>query len=126
MRLKSITTKSGENQQLGSFTVLVGPNNIGKTQSLNDIYSLTTNTDPRTVVIKDREFSGIDSLDDLLEDINVADDPNHSNRKIATGFVSESSNKGKQQFSIEHLQNHFSSGNLENILGTIENLTFFI
>ena len=42
LRITHVTTKLGEQIQLGSLTVLVGPNNCGKSQTLKDIRSFIT------------------------------------------------------------------------------------
>lgn len=48
-----------------SLTVIVGPNNCGKSRILKDILSLTTHERPQTVILKDLDFSMPDSLEEL-------------------------------------------------------------
>lgn len=40
MKIDYFITKNEDRVQLGEFTVLVGPNNTGKSQTLNDIHTI--------------------------------------------------------------------------------------
>ena len=52
------------------IVIFVGPNNVGKSQSLSDIYQLSNNKVP-TIVISDIEVSKEGSLKELLEATSI-------------------------------------------------------
>ena len=46
MLLKSLTTRGGRTLEIGRFTVLVGPNNCGKSECLRDVLRMISNAEP--------------------------------------------------------------------------------
>jgi hypothetical protein len=54
IRIEAITSQAGQRLELGSFNVLVGPNNSGKSQTLRDIRDfVTTGSNSRLVVLQE-------------------------------------------------------------------------
>ncbi|HEB61717.1 MAG TPA: hypothetical protein ENI82_01065 [Bacteroidetes bacterium] len=51
----------------GSLTVIVGPNNSGKSRILKDIKSITTEQNPRTLIIKDVDFTLPSTVKELTD-----------------------------------------------------------
>lgn len=57
MKIETLITKDDRKIDLGEFTVLVGPNNVGKSQTLRDIHSkMTVGINVKTTIIKAIEF----------------------------------------------------------------------
>ena len=63
--LDKIYFKNGKDIIPKSLTVIVGPNNCGKSRILKDILELTTRERPQTVILRDVDFSLPDSLEEL-------------------------------------------------------------
>ncbi|MCJ7473078.1 MAG: hypothetical protein MUP02_09800 [Actinobacteria bacterium] len=69
MRIRSLTDKSGIKIILTDFTILVGSNNVGKSQTLKDIRSILSYTDPETVVVHELEIEKPESFDFLTSKV---------------------------------------------------------
>lgn len=119
MRLASLIPKNGNEKPLGSFTVLVGPNNAGKTQTLSDIHQLMTSNSARTTVIENIDYAGIDELDDILDPLNSIDHPDRSDQRIIRDFGSNPQSRGQQSFRPEHLESWMEHGHIGNILNQV-------
>jgi len=75
MKLSEITTRDGEKIKVGKFTLLVGPNNVGKSQTLKDIHrKLLQGHKADTTLIKEIEIDRPEKFDDLLEGLDVRAD----------------------------------------------------
>jgi len=67
-KLTKIKFNNDEEIQLGNLTVIIGPNNVGKSQILKDIVQRTTKQQPLPcVVVKDVEWIPPQSLEELCE-----------------------------------------------------------
>ena len=67
MRLLSIATKDNPAVELDKLTVLVGPNNVGKSQTLRDIYTkMVSGKAARTVLVSGLTLKRPTSEDELL------------------------------------------------------------
>lgn len=79
MKLLSLTTNNDKIIELGKFTLLVGPNNVGKSQTLKDIHKkLLKGHDADTILIskvtvdRPKSFDGLfEGLDVRVDDVNV-------------------------------------------------------
>jgi len=61
LRIESITPKIGDRLTLGQLSILVGPNNSGKSQTLRDIREyITTGSDAKLVAIRGLELRMVD------------------------------------------------------------------
>lgn len=75
MKLSKITTKDGDVINIGKFTLLVGPNNVGKSQTLKDIYhKLLKGHDVKTTIINEIEVDRPDTFEQLYENLDVRTD----------------------------------------------------
>ncbi|MEW5799664.1 MAG: AAA family ATPase [Bacteroidota bacterium] len=89
MRIKSIKIKSGQSIDLGPFTVLVGPNNVGKSQTLRDINSkISGGRDARSILVNQIVVDKPTTFDDLFRGLLVIDHPTHMNHKLVRGITS--------------------------------------
>lgn len=79
MKLSEISTKDGEIIEIGKFTLLVGPNNVGKSQTLKDIHrKLVKGHKAETTLISSIKidcpttFEGLyDGLDIRVDQMNI-------------------------------------------------------
>ena len=93
MRIKGAQTKSGESLEFGPLTVLVGPNNVGKSRTLRDIHQqMTQGQSAGSVILTDVDVELPTTMDELLSGLDVAQDPQDANyhlvRSISSNLVS--------------------------------------
>ena len=109
MRLKSARSKSGETIELGDFTVLVGPNNVGKSQTLRDVHDRAHEPNTaRPVILEELEFEAPDSDELLLDGLYVVDDPRSVGGRVARGLSSNLVSGHEVRFNPEHLHMYFT------------------
>ncbi len=79
-KINKIHLKNGSNIIPESLTVIVGPNNCGKSRILKDILNLATQERPQTVILKDVDFTMPDSLEELKKsyELNIFKDESGS------------------------------------------------
>lgn len=90
MKLLNFHTKNGFTVPLGSFSILVGANNAGKSQTLRDIHDLMSNglDQTNTIIVTELEFEEI-SGEEILLDLRIEEDQRHSNRVIVQNIGSD-------------------------------------
>ncbi|HXM71130.1 MAG TPA: AAA family ATPase [Thermoanaerobaculia bacterium] len=89
MEIESIKTKRGEEIPIGKLTVLVGANNVGKSQTLRDIHKrLTAGPAARTVLIGEVRTRKPSTFDDLFEGLRVVPDPSNVGYHLVRGVAS--------------------------------------
>ena len=73
MKITTITAKGNKSIPASKITVLVGPNNTGKSQFLRDVMSIMTSTDtnPEGVLIEEIEFEKIAPFDELMKGVKT-------------------------------------------------------
>src|SRR3989442_15955602 len=104
MRVESIKTNDGKEIVLGNFTVLVGPNNVGKSQTLRDIHDkLSNGWEVPTTVVKEVVLEKPASLDALLEGLDVRDDPQNIGHSLVRGIGSDLRSRDARRFQREAL-----------------------
>ena len=95
--IKSITPRGSETAQVGALTVLVGPNNVGKTEILRDILRLGANFDiaalerssedePRPVVLSDLGFVPKLPIERITRGLTVVD-ADHADGPLVHGVA---------------------------------------
>ena len=121
MKIKTITTKDDQIIDFGKFTVLVGPNNVGKSQTLRDINSkMTGGIEAKTTMIKEIEFEKPHDFDELLLGLNVDHDTKRAGYHTIKGIQSDLSKGYQISVNLKDFRNQFrSNSNLNFILGTI-------
>lgn len=76
MRIQAFTTKGGHRVPVGRFSVFVGPNNVGKSQTLRDLHDLLVRGSACHATIVDRlEAERPAAFEDLLTGLDVAPHP---------------------------------------------------
>jgi len=72
MKLSEISTKDGEVIKIGKFTLLVGPNNVGKSQTLKDIHKkLVQGHTVETTLISSLKIDRPATFDELYDGLDV-------------------------------------------------------
>jgi len=88
MKIKQVTLQNDQSVTFGRFTVLVGPNNVGKSRTLRDIQFYISN--PRVVrpIIKELTLDMPSSLNELLTSVGVEliPDPNKLGHFLVFGI----------------------------------------
>ena len=86
MKITKLITKDNKEIVLGNFTVLVGPNNVGKSQTLGDIHNKMQNgLNTRTTIITKIEFLKPTQYEDLFDGLQVVDDLQHAENQREQG-----------------------------------------
>ena len=89
MKIKNIKTKWGTEVELGTLTILVGPNNVGKSQTLRDIYSyVAKNPDSPRIIVDEVHLDMPSSLDELIEGLEKVPHPSSVGHDIVRGLSS--------------------------------------
>lgn len=121
MKIKTLTTKDARSIEVGKFTVLVGPNNVGKSQTLRDIHSkMTGGIHARTTLIKDIEFEKPATFDELLYGLNVIEDPQNIDQHLIRGIQPDLRSGNQIRVDLQSFKSQFESQpNLNFTLGNI-------
>lgn len=103
MKLKSFKNKSDQTEIVfNNITVLVGPNNVGKSQTLRDIKNLLElGNNARPVIVSDADFDLPDNFDSFLGLLNIADSSSTIGNKIIRGLKSNMLGEDSLDFPIE-------------------------
>lgn len=89
MRISAFETKDGAAVDLRDFTVLVGANNVGKSQTLRDLHSKLSQGDAANHVIVSQINADLpESLDEFLSGLTVSDDHRNAGYKLYRGITS--------------------------------------
>ena len=79
----------------GNLTIIVGPNNCGKSRILKDIKSLTSDQTGKSIVVSDLEYSLPNSVADLVESCEIKTFSDQNNnvflRTLSSDLVSQHS-----------------------------------
>ncbi|VVB64895.1 Uncharacterised protein [uncultured archaeon] len=70
-KINKISFRNGSELIPKCLTVIVGPNNSGKSRILKDILELTTKQDPRNIILNNVEFTPPESIDELISSYNI-------------------------------------------------------
>lgn len=70
-KIEKLTFNDGTEITPGNLTIIVGPNNCGKSRILKDIKSLTSDQTANSIVVSDLEYSLPSSVDDLVESCEI-------------------------------------------------------
>lgn len=109
MQIDYLENKNGERIDLKKFTVLVGPNNAGKSRTLRDIHEHFVNGKNAKPVIMDKiGTSRPNSLDDVLSDLKIKDHPNSVGTKQILGVGSKLTSRDHVNFNFEQLEREFN------------------
>jgi hypothetical protein len=99
MRITSLKTKADQDVRLGSLTVLVGPNNAGKSQTLRDIQSFFDSTSAPMTLLSHVDVQYPAKLEQLLTNLEIVPHPQNATTHIVRGMGS--SLGGREEVGIE-------------------------
>lgn len=121
MKIAKLVTKENDQISIRHFTVLVGPNNVGKSQTLRDIHQrMEGGRNARTTIIKQIQFAKPSHFQDLLEGLKVVDDPQHADMQIVRGIKSNLTSGDNWQFNPSSLKQQYESqDNVDFLLGNL-------
>ena len=108
MNVIRFVTKNDQKITLGKFTVLVGPNNVGKSQTLRDIRSIMVDGEQaRPTLITDLKVEKPERFEDLLIDLEVVEHPQSVGVHIVRGLGSNLITGQEHNVRLDHFQRMF-------------------
>jgi ABC-type branched-subunit amino acid transport system ATPase component len=121
MKITTIRTKLGTEVPIGKFTVLVGPNNVGKSQTLRDIHQrLVTGPTAKCVILDDVVIEKPATFEDLLAGLQKQADPTHVGMHLVRGISSNLTSGDSIRVNLKDLQSQFEKeDHLNFIFGNI-------
>lgn len=109
MKVSSVTIKKDEILSIGEITVLVGPNNVGKSQTLRDILDIMENgKNAKPVIIKHIELDFPHNIENFIRQLHIKDSPRNVENKISYGLKSNLLDTGETEFSFEILSLNYA------------------
>lgn len=121
MKIKKIITKADETIETGKFTVLVGPNNVGKSRFLRDIHDIMQNINAPTTIIKEIIFEKPPTFNDLTDGLRKREHPQNSGLWLIDGISSDLRN-GVEVNVPKNLETDYDTIDIKNFLGTLSKL----
>ena len=111
MKLKYFKNKGDQTEiVLNNITVLVGPNNVGKSQTLRDIKNLLElGKNARPIIINDADFDLPENFNDFLSLLNIADSQKTVGYKTIRGLRSNLLSEDAIDFSVEAYKNAYNN-----------------
>jgi AAA15 family ATPase/GTPase len=121
MKIESITLKNDQTINLGKISILVGANNVGKSQTLRDIQQRMQNgLLSKFVLLKELKFSKPASFEDLLVNLKITDSQHSIGNKRIVGINNNLTGQDNFEINYEHSKQRFNSEeNWDWVLGNI-------
>lgn len=108
MKIQSLELKNGTVIEMGKLTVLVGPNNVGKSQTLRDIHTrMVSAKNIRTTIVSDLRLEKPETFEKLLEGIRVVPDVEQVGFHMASGIQADLRSAGQVRFSLDQLRKEY-------------------
>lgn len=121
MKLKSIKLKNGTELSINDITVLVGPNNVGKSQTLKDVKNhLERGKNASPIIVENIAIRWEDDFDSFLQRLNISDSKNSLDNKVISGLTSNLLANDSIEFPFDHYSRLYNQGDAqrtERILG---------
>lgn len=109
MNINYLDNKNGSRIELNKFTVLVGPNNAGKSRTLRDIHEHFIKGKNAKPVIMDKVGTSLpDSFEEVLNQLEVKEHPNSVGIKRISGVGSNLISKDQVNFNSEQLEQEYN------------------
>lgn len=121
MRIDNIKTKNGTKMNLGKITVLVGANNVGKSQTLKDIKNkMEKGFSPKSIMLEEINFQTAKCFDDILKGLEIKDSENSIGVKVIEGITNNLSSTERFEFRYDRLERQYNSDkNMDIFMGNI-------
>ncbi len=124
MKIIKLITKNNQEIELGKISILVGANNVGKSQTLIDIKNrMIIGLASKPVIIKKIFFEKPDNFDKLFDGLTIKDHATSVEHNIVVGINSQLSDAENIQIHKDSLKNQFNNkSNLDFLLGNVSRL----
>ena len=121
MEIESISLKNDQTINFGKISILVGANNVGKSQTLRDIQQRMQNGLPsKFVLLKELKFRKPASFEDLLTNLKVTDSPQNIGNKRIVGINNNLIGQDSFEINYEYSKQRFQNeDNWDWVLGNI-------
>lgn len=121
MEIESITLKNDQTINLGKISILVGANNVGKSQTLRDIQQrMQSGVTSKFVLLKEITFRKPAKFEDLFSNLKVTDSEHSIGQKRVIGINNNMTGQDSFELHYEHSLRQFDQQpNLNWVLGTI-------
>lgn len=116
MKIKKLVTKQGEEVLLEDINILVGPNNVGKSQTLQDIRMKVIDPDPNTVLVNSVHYKIPNKFDEMIQNLDIRDSTRHLSNKLIRGIGSSLGDGVQIEVNLVDLKKRFEEGNLERVV----------
>lgn len=109
MQIDYLENKKGERIDLNKFTVLVGPNNAGKSRTLRDIHEhFESGENAKPIIIKLLGTTKPESFDEVLNDLKLKDHPNIVRNKIVREIGPKLTKIEEVSFRLDHFERQYN------------------
>lgn len=121
MEIESIILKNDQTINLGKISILVGANNVGKSQTLRDIQQrMQSGLASKFVLLKEIKFRKPATFEDLLSNLSVSDSQHSIGQKRIVGINNNMTGQDSFEINFEHSKRQFEQHpNLDWVLGNI-------
>nr|WP_298416256.1 AAA family ATPase [uncultured Halomonas sp.] len=110
MKINRIALSNGTDLELEKFTLLVGPNNVGKSQTLKDIHrKLVHGSEADTTLLAHVHIDRPGSFDELMADLDVRVDTTNIGHHTIDGITSDSESNSMVRLRLENTRRIFDS-----------------
>ncbi|MCC5907526.1 MAG: AAA family ATPase [Balneolaceae bacterium] len=108
MKIDYLVNKNGNRIDLNKFTVLVGPNNAGKSRTLRDIHEhFVKGGNAKPVIIESLGTTKPQRFDEALNDLELKDHPNAVGQKIIRAIGPKLTNIEEVSFRVESFERQY-------------------
>jgi len=122
MRISNVTTKSGQTIELGNLVVLVGPNNVGKSQFLSDIHEdMLQGSRVQKVIINEITYEKPPTYGELISGLRKRRDERDTSVWLFDGIASNLSSGETARFG-EDIEKNYDTYEIKELVGTIGKL----
>jgi len=121
MKIDRLKIKSGQIISLNKISILVGANNVGKSQTLRDIQQrMQIGLASKSVLLEEIKFKKPDKYEDLFTGLILKDSPHSLGNKVLYGITVNLTQLDSFEFRPEHFQQQFEQqDNIDFVLGNL-------
>lgn len=120
MIIKELKIKNGPIVPIGKFTILIGPNNVGKSQTLKDVHSKFIKNDGiETTIVDSIEFDMIPSFEEFLTGLDVRPHPTNVGMEQVSGIKSSLNSNDTINLNRAHLEGQFAQKGINALFGNL-------
>lgn len=120
MRINGLNVKNGDQVTIGKFTILIGPNNVGKSQTLKDIHSKFIKNDGiETTLLESLQFDETPSFDFFLNGMDVKPHQNNVGMEELSGITSKLNKSENVAFQRAHIEKEYARKGVNALFGNL-------